>query len=183
MDFLHELVKWKIKQGGTDKKCCKFSLIQIIILAIHSLFLALYISMIVIGVVYQDKCNNDATSYLLIAGSCGFGFQLYKLITIFTPMATQNKIVIVLTSLASIIMIGLATWGSIQVFSIFTTWQEQMRNEEKDKDGYCDYIAYVFTFIVLVVEWLIKPIIWLSELWHIFYYIGLDIYAAKIKQT
>ena len=127
--------------------------------------LLLYIPMVIIGYQNNDECDMNAPLYLLIGGGIGLGMTLLKIVAILTPSDCDDKFANGLTPLASLFSLGVTIWGSIVVFSAYSSWTHDMelKDNKEDEHLYCPYTPFMMAFVLLILEWVLKPFILCCE--------------------
>ena len=127
--------------------------------------LILYIPMVVIGYQNLDACEMNAPLYLLIGGGIGLGMTLLKIIALLTPSDCDDKFINVLGPLASLFSFGVTIWGSFVVFGAYSRWSYNIKdaNNNEDEFEYCPYTPFMMAFVLLILEWVLKPFMLVCE--------------------
>ena len=125
----------------------------------------LFLPMVVVGYQNEGKCDMNAPLYLLIGGGLGLGMTLLKIIAILTPSDCDDKFVNGLMPLAGLFSIGVTIWGSIVVFGAYSSWTYTAENQDNKDDEllYCPYTPFMLAFVLLIVEWVLKPFLLCCE--------------------
>ena len=159
-----QIIKQQIASPEDKKKHQRALLVS------HFISLILYIPMVVIGCQNKVECKNDAALYLIIGGGLGLGLTLLKILAILTPSECDDKFANGLSPLASLFGFGVTIWGSIVVFGAYSTWTYTKDNEGSgngntsgDDDDYCPYTPFMFAFVLLILEWILRPLIFCCE--------------------
>ena len=119
----------------------------------------------------------DAALYLLIGGGIGLGATLLKIGAIVTPSKCDDKFADCLGPLVSVFSFVVTIWGSIVVFGAYSTWSYDEANKGTNDEGehsgngedtsddlvYCPYTCFMFAFVFLILEWVIRPLICCCE--------------------
>ena len=125
----------------------------------------LFLPMVVVGYQNEGKCDMNAPLYLLIGGGLGLGMTLLKIIAILTPSDCDDKFVNGLMPFAGLFSIGVTIWGSIVVFGAYSSWTYAAENKDNKDDEllYCPYTPFMLAFVLLIVEWVLKPFLLCCE--------------------
>ena len=132
----------------------------------HCFRLMLYIPMVVIGCQHNGECDMPAPLYLLVGGGAGFAITLLKIIAILTPSDCDDKIANALSPVASIFSFVVTIWGSIVVFSSYSSWTYKKPGDDQIPDEnllYCPYTPFMFAFVLLILEWVLAPAVFFCE--------------------
>ena len=95
------------------------------LIGINFFQLALCLTMVIIGVQYNDleDCRSgDAPKYLLLGGGIVLATTAMKLIAYLTPWKWDDKIVDILTPIADFAGLVVTIWGSVVVFGNYFFW-------------------------------------------------------------
>ena len=130
------------------------------ITAINGFYLALAISMLVIGDRYnkEDLCRLDAPYCMLVIGGLTLGLAIGDVLyLLFTSgcillvgsgygiwFAAMGYIGIYLANFGGLI------WATLRVFSSYNEWTY----EDKKSETYCEYTPFVFAMVILIVNWI-----------------------------
>ena len=158
--FRERLVKHQVSSKEEKKKQRRSLLIPNAIV-----LLVLYLPMVVIGYRNNGLCENDAPLYLLIGGGTGLVMTLLKIVAILTPSDCDDKFVNGLMPVAIIFDFGVMIWGSIVVFGAYSSWSYDENDKDKtdDEHSYCPYTPFMTAFVLLILEWVLKPCLALCE--------------------
>jgi len=158
--FQERLVKHQVSSKEEQRKQRKSLLIPNVIVLV-----LLYLPMVIIGYRNNGLCENDAPLYLLIGGGTGLLMTVLKIIAILTPCDCDDKFVNGLMPVAIIFDFGVMIWGSIVVFGAYASWSYDENDKDKndDENSYCPYAPFMTAFILLILEWVLKPCLALCE--------------------
>jgi len=107
-----------------------------------------------IGEAYKDDCNiSDVNWYLGAAGGVSMFIGLVKLVGMFTPCISNDKVTIPLACFFDLSYYILIIWGSIRVFSEFNSWN----NTDPKDPNYCHGLPFNWVFSTLIVYWFLMP--------------------------
>jgi hypothetical protein len=115
------------------------------------------IAMVVIGYQNNGLCENDAPLYLLIGGGLNFGMTLLKIVAVLTPSDCDDKFANGVTPFASLFSFGVMIWGSFVVFGAYSSWSYEEKDQDNKDLSYCPYTPFMFAFVILILEWVLKP--------------------------
>ena len=151
--FRAKLVKHQVSSKEEKKQQRKGLLIPNVV------SLVLYLPMVIIGYQNNGLCEMDAPLYLLIGGGIGLVMTLMKIIAILTPSDCDDKFVNGLMPVAIVFDFGVMIWGSIVVFGAYSSWSydEKDINNNDDDLSYCPYTPFMLAFVILILEWVLKP--------------------------
>ena len=157
--FRARIVKQQVSSPEEKKKQQRAMIIPNIV------SLLLYLPMVVVGYQNNGVCEMDAPLYLLIGGGVGLGMTLFKIVAILTPSDCDDKIVNGLMPVAGIFSIGVTIWGSIVVFGAYSSWSYDKKDmgKKNDEHEYCPYTPFMMAFVLLILEWVLKPFLLCCE--------------------
>ena len=158
--FRERLAKQQVSSKEEKKKQRRSLLIPNVIALV-----LLYFPMVIIGYRNNGLCEMDAPLYLLIGGGVGLFMTIMKLIAILTPSECDDKFVNGLMPVAIIFDFGVMIWGSIVVFGAYSSWSYDENDKDKNEDeySYCPYTPFMTAFVLLILEWVLKPCLALCE--------------------
>jgi len=120
---------------------------------------AMGLSMLIVGAVHYDDCYFNATTYLVVAGSVMVVLNLLTILAILTPCECDDKLLKVMTPLFSIAQFCIFIWGTIEVFGHYSSWEYSEIFIDSKTERYCNYTAYMFAFVLLLIQWVVVPIL------------------------
>ena len=131
----------------------------------HFVSMLLYIPMVVVGAQNNGLCEMNAPLYLLIGGGIGLGMTLLKILAILTPSDCDDKFANGLMPVAGLFSFGVTIWGSIVVFGAYSSWSYKIKDKNNNEDdfSYCPYTPFMLAFVLLILEWVLKPFILCCE--------------------
>jgi len=118
---------------------------------------AVGIAMLVIGIVYDDQdTNGAATDFLMIGGGVLLATNLIKLVAYATPCKQDDKVADVITPILDLAYFIIVIWGSVKVFSAYSTWTDE--EEFKELETYCPGPPFMMAFVTLICFWILFPL-------------------------
>merc|ERR1719228_2612014 len=126
-------------------------------------------AMVGVGYTYRDNCPNGAATYLFGAGIIILVTYLLGMILSCSKKCAEKdgevscmescglcflNLVNALLLLADLVTL---IWGSIVVFGAYSGWKAMEVPEDKSLEEYCDYTAFVFAFVILILRWVLVP--------------------------
>jgi hypothetical protein len=115
------------------------------------------ISMLCVGAVHYDDCAFNATTYLVVAGSVMVALNVLTIIALLTPCECDDKLLKVMTPVFSLAQLCIFIWGTVEVFGHYSDWHGE--DYLKPTANYCNHTAYMFAFVLLLIQWVVAPIL------------------------
>jgi len=117
---------------------------------------AMGLSMLCVGAVHYDECAFNATTYLVVAGSVMVALNLLTILAILTPCECDDKLLKFMTPVFSIAQFCIFIWGTVEVFGKYN--DVIYEDFISMSSNYCDHTAYMFAFVLLLIQWVVVPI-------------------------
>ena len=151
--FRSRIVKQQVASSEEKKKQQRAMLVP------HTILSCFHIAMVIVGYQNYGVCENDAPLYLLIGGGLNIGMTLLKWLAVLTPSDCDDKFVNGLIPVATLFSFCVMIWGSIAVFGPYSSWSYDPKDKDKEDSSYCPYIPFMFAFVILLLEWVLRPIL------------------------
>jgi len=125
--------------------------------------------MLGIGHSYQDTCPNGAATFLFYAGIITMVSKVFAFVKFFAKVCAESDGVIsgaeycglgLLTIISGLIIIAdcmVLIWGTVVVFGVYPRWTYYKDDELSPL--YCEYTPFMFSFVLLILDWIFLPMI------------------------